>query len=86
MIDYQSINEDLADRAPGWVAVPPRRTPTDYAEALVEIERLAGCTEDRLEENLLFVLTVLVSAYEDERRLLVKRRRIEQQGDLERSR
>jgi hypothetical protein len=58
MIDYQSINDELTDRAPGWVAVKPIRSEVDYREALEEIDRLSGATEDSPEDDLLAVLSV----------------------------
>ena len=66
MIDYQSINQDLTERAPGWVAVKPIRSQADYCEAVEEIQRLAGATEDSPEDDLLAVLSALVAAYEAE--------------------
>ena len=67
MIDSQSINRDLTERAPGWVAVKPIRSDADYHEAVEEIQRLSGATEGSPEEDLLEVLSTLVAAYEAER-------------------
>jgi hypothetical protein len=67
MIDYESINNDLNERAPGWVAVRPIRTKADYYEAVEEIQRLSGAPEESPEDDLLAVLSVLVEAYEAER-------------------
>ena len=66
MIDYQSLNRDLTDRAPGWVAVKPIRSRADYCEALEEIDRLSGAPEESSEDDLLAVLSALVAAYEGE--------------------
>ena len=67
MIDYEAINRDLTSRAPGWVAVKPIRSDVDYREALEQLERLAGATEDSPEDDLLAVLSAMVTAYEAER-------------------
>ena len=67
MIDYESINDDLTKRAPGWVAVRPIRTKSDYYEVLEEIDRLSGATEDSPDDDLLAVLSALVATYETER-------------------
>jgi antitoxin component HigA of HigAB toxin-antitoxin module len=66
MIDYEAINRDLTDRAPGWVAVKPIRSEVDYREALDEVDRLSGATEASPEDDLLAVLSALVAAYEAE--------------------
>lgn len=66
MIDYRFINDDLAKRAPGWVAVKPIRSQADYCEAVEEIQRLYGAIEGSPEDALLEVISVLVAAYEAE--------------------
>lgn len=66
MDSYERVNEDVAARHPGFVAVKPIRTPADCEEAHRELERLVGCTEGSPEEDLLIVLAALVDAYEAE--------------------
>lgn len=64
MDGYESINRDLSSRAPGWVAVKPIRSEIDYAEVLVEIQRICGATEGSTDYDLLAVLVALATAWE----------------------
>ncbi len=45
MSDCEDINNDLAERASGRVAVRLLRTRTDYEDAHRELDFLAGCAQ-----------------------------------------
>ncbi len=64
MDEYELINQEFRARAPGWVAVKPIRSENDYAEVLVEIQRICGATEGSTDYDLLAVLVALATAWE----------------------